>query len=124
LGQEFIGGLVMRKASKGKFKWAIESFFMHNRAELPRDRSFKIRGDRPPVEGKLTAQDVRDAYLAASPYFKSIIIFKWQTFLDNARIIYANEHCNDQIVQQMQEGRDPVRLDIPGRKENENETEG
>jgi len=124
LMQEFIGSLVMRKASKGKFKWAVESFFMHNRAELPRDGSFKIRGDRPPVEGKLTAQDVRDAYLAASPYFKSIIIFKWQTFLDNARIIYANEHCADQIVQQMQEGRDPVRLDIPGRKENENETEG
>ena len=42
LEQEFIGGLVMRKASKGKFKWAIESFFMHNRAELPRDK-----GNRP-----------------------------------------------------------------------------
>jgi hypothetical protein len=53
LKQEFIGGLVMRKASKAKFQWAIDSFFMHNRAELPRDRSFKIRGDRPPVEGKL-----------------------------------------------------------------------
>lgn len=39
LKQEFIGGLIMRKASKGKFQWAIDSFFMHNRAELPRDRS-------------------------------------------------------------------------------------
>jgi hypothetical protein len=51
-------------------------------------------------------------------------VFKWQSFLDNSRMIYANEHCSDQIVQQIQEGRDPVRIDIPGRKETENDTSG
>ena len=49
LKQAFLGSLVLRKSSKQKMDWAIDSFFMHNRAELPKDRSFKIRGDRPPV---------------------------------------------------------------------------
>jgi hypothetical protein len=51
-------------------------------------------------------------------------MFKWQSFLDNARVIYVNEHCGDLVVQQMQEGRDPIRIDVPGRKENENDTGG
>jgi hypothetical protein len=51
-------------------------------------------------------------------------MFKLQSFLHNARVIYANEHCSDQIVRQMQEERFPVRIDIPGRKENENDTSG
>jgi len=56
--QEFIGTLVGRKASKQKTHWAVTSFFRHNRCALPTDPSFKIRGDRPPVEGKLTVRDI------------------------------------------------------------------
>jgi hypothetical protein len=51
-------------------------------------------------------------------------MFKWQSFLDNARIIYVNENRSDQIVRQIQEGRCPILIEIPGRKENENDTEG
>ena len=44
--------------------------------------------------------------------------------MDNARITYANEHCSDQIVKQMQTGICPIRIDMPGRKEYENDSAG
>jgi hypothetical protein len=51
LKQEFIGSLVMRKASKGKFQWAIDSFFMHNRAELPRTGASRSAETGRPLKG-------------------------------------------------------------------------
>jgi hypothetical protein len=56
--------------------------------------------------------------------YHSIILFKWQSLLDNARIIYADQHCSDQIVKQMQTRVHPVRINLPGRKEYENDTTG
>ncbi len=38
----------------------IRSFFIHNRAELPKDPNFRIRADVPPVKGTLTLENVRD----------------------------------------------------------------
>ena len=122
--QEFIGTLVGRKSSKGKTHWAVTSFFRHNRCALPVDPSFKIRGDRPPVEGKLTVQDIVEAYHAATIRYKSIILFQWQSLLDNSRLIYANRFKADDIVRQIREGVHPVRVEMPGRKENENDPRG
>ena len=122
--QAYVGSLVLRKSSKEKAYSVIRSYFRHNRCALPEDPSFRIKGDRPPVEAKLTVQDVVEAAHTATIRYRSIILFKWQSLLDNARIIYANQHCSDQIVKQMQSGVHPVRIDLPGRKEYENDTAG
>jgi hypothetical protein len=122
--QEFIGTLIGRKSSNGKTHWAVTSFFRHNRCALPIDPSFKIRGDRPPVEGKLTVPDIVEAYHAASIRYKSIILFQWQSLLDNSRLIYANRFKADEIVKQIQQRIHPVRIEMPGRKENENDPRG
>jgi hypothetical protein len=122
--QEFIGTLVGRKSSKEKTHWAVTSFFRHNRCALPSDPSFKIRGDRPPVEGRLTVQDIVEAYHAATVRYKSIILVQWQSMLDNSRLLWMNENRSDQVVSQIQQGICPVRIDMPGRKENENDTRG
>lgn len=124
LAQEFIGSLVGCKSSKEKTFWAIRSFFMHNRCALPADPSFRIRGDRPPIEGRLTVPNIVEAYHAATIRYKSIIMFKWQSMLDNSRLIWMNRNKSDEIVRQIQQGIHPVRIDLPGRKENENDTAG
>jgi hypothetical protein len=122
--QSYIGGLVLRKSSKQKAHSVIRSFFAHNRCALPEDPSFRIRGDRPPVDAKLTVDDIVGACHAATIRYQSIILVKWQSFLDNARLFYINTHCANEIVKQIQMGTHPVRIDLAGRKETENDTEG
>ena len=122
--QSYVNSRVLRKSSKRKAYSVIRSFFMHNRCALPVDLSFRVRGDRPPVEGKLTVKDVLEAHHAASVRYRSIILFKWQSFLDNERLIYANRHCADDVVKQIQTGVHPVRVELQGRKSNENDSEG
>ena len=53
-----------------------------------------------------------------------MILFRWQSLLDNEQLIYANLRCSDQNVRQPKEGVHPIRIDLPGRKSTENDTEG
>jgi hypothetical protein len=52
------------------------------------------------------------------------VIFKWQSFLDSERLEYVNRNLGDQVIAEMKRGTCPIRLDLPGRKENENDIEG
>jgi len=114
----------MRKNSKRKAYSVIRSFFVHNRCELPRDPSFRIRGDKPPVIAKLAVADIAEVAMAAKGPYRSMILCKWQTMLDCARLEYANLNCAGQIVDQLKADTHPVRIDLPGRKANENDAEG
>lgn len=124
LVQSYVNSLILRKNSKRKSYSAIRSFFAHNRCALPQYNSFRIRGDRPPVEARLTVNDVTAACHAAGIRNRSVILFKWQSFLDNERLIYASRCCAEQVVKQIQMGIHPVRVDLAGRKSGENDSEG
>lgn len=124
MAQAYLQSLVARKNTKRKAYSVIRSFFAHNRCALPEDPSFRVKGDRPPVAGCLTVPDLVEAVHAATLRFRSIILVKWQSFLDTSRLIYANQHCAEQIVSQMQTDIHPVRLELPGRKSKENDTDG
>jgi hypothetical protein len=113
-----------RKNSKRKAYSVIRSYFMQNRAALPVDPAFRIRGDPQPVQGKLTAKDILETVHAADPRYRSVMLFKGQSFQDNERTEYINRHRSDQVVSQIQSGVHPVRVDLPGRKINENDQEG
>ena len=63
--QKYITGLVLRKSSKRKAYSVLRSYFAHNRCALLPDPSFRIRGDKPPVEGKLTISDILEITHAA-----------------------------------------------------------
>jgi hypothetical protein len=58
--QKYVSGLVLRKSSKRKAYSVVRSFFLHNRCALPPDPSFRVRGDKPSVQGKLTSADILD----------------------------------------------------------------
>jgi hypothetical protein len=55
--QRYVNTLVLRKSSKRKAYSVVRSFFLHNRCALPQDPSFHVRGDKPSVQGKLSASD-------------------------------------------------------------------
>lgn len=122
--QQYVNSLILRKSSKRKAYSVIRSFFVHNRCGLPTDPSFHIRGDRPPVQAKLSATDIYEVLLAAEPRYRSMTLFKWQSFQDNARLIYISTHCAEQVVDQIKSNRHPLRVDLPGRKSNTNDAEG
>ena len=122
--QEYINGLNLRKSSKRKAYSVIRPFFNHNRCALPPDTTFRIRSDKPPVQAKLSIQDIADVIATSNLRYRSLILFKWQSLLDNERLIFANLHCSDQILKQIKNNEHPVRIDLPGRKSNENDTEG
>jgi hypothetical protein len=88
------------------------------------DPNFRIRGDKPPVQGKLGVGDIVEVYHAASPRNRSLVIFKWQSFLDSERLEYVNNQLAEHVVAEMKRGECPIKLDLPGRKENENDPEG
>jgi len=124
LVQSYVSSLRCRKATKDRAYSVVRSFFLHNRCALPQDRAFRIHGDQPPVTPRLTVENIIELYHAANLCYKSAIIVKWQGFLDNARLIYVGQHLTEQIVTQIQEGVQPVRLDLPGRKANKYDREG
>jgi hypothetical protein len=102
----------------------IKSYFSHYRATLPLDPSFHIRDDFPPVQIELTAADILEVIHAADLRYRNMILVKWQSYSDNERLICANLHCGDQLVEHLQADIHPAKLDLPGRKSNENDPEG
>jgi len=56
--QQYVNSLILRKSSKRKAYSVIRSFFVHN-------PSFYIRGDKPPVQAKLSPTDIYEILLAA-----------------------------------------------------------
>jgi len=122
--QEYIGTLKGRKSSKRKAYSVVRSYFSHNYCALPSDPNFRIHGDKPPVQGKLTVNDIVEIYHAASLRNRSLVMFKWQSFMDSERLEYVNRNLADHVVAEMKKGTCPIKLTLPGRKENENDIEG
>ena len=44
-------------------------------------------------EGRLRVADILEVLQAADFRYSSMILFKWQSFADNERLIYANRYC-------------------------------
>jgi len=122
--QSYVSNLKLAKATKKKAYTVVRSFFAHNRASLPDDPTFRMHGERPPVTPRLSLDNILEICHASNLCYRSAILVKWQAFLDNARLIYVGKHLGEQVVSQIQRGVEPVRLDLPGRKANENESEG
>lgn len=66
--QTYVGQLNLRKSSKKKAYCVVKSFFSHNRCALPSDPAFRLRGDKPPVQAKLTVKDVLGSGCPDAPH--------------------------------------------------------
>jgi integrase len=100
---------------KGRYA-AIRSFFQHNRAELPRDPSFRLKGDKPPIQKLLTVENVRDMCLAMNPTYRAIVLSMLQGGMGVSEFEAWNLTGLESLRAQLRKDPEFIRIDLPGRK--------
>ena len=104
----------------------VRSFFVHNRAELPKDKNYTIRPTHEPVRGSLTVEEVKQVILSSDPAHQAAYLVMFQAALDQETFTYWNLNGYDSLMEQIvkmdglpREER-AVKLDLPGRKHTKN----
>lgn len=121
LAQEFCSSLGGRLSSKRRYYSTIRSFFMHNRADLPLDRSFQLRSDVPKSKGKLNPENFRALLGGCSRMYRAIFLCMFQGAMDEEGFYYWNMTGLGDLRKQMDSGARILRVDLPGRKKNRND---
>jgi integrase len=112
-----------RKGTKENMLKCVRSFFEHNRAGLPRDKSFKLRSEKPMVPNLLTVEEIRRVALASNKTFRAAFMVMLGGGLDQESMVYWSDNGWPDLKRQLAERRDPIRITIPGRKASKNEIE-
>lgn len=119
--QEWVSAMHhLRLNSKKASYAAVRSFFLHNRIELPRDKSFRIRSDVPAVQGTLSLEEVRKVILASNECYQAVFTAMFQGALDRSGFDYWNRTGWESLKEQLREEADVVKIDLPGRKKEKN----
>lgn len=105
---------------KRKVLSTIRSFFIHNRAPLPPDPSYKLRSEKEPVVSRLDVEEFRRIVLASNPLYRAVWLCMLQSGMGSNELIYWSNHGWRSLQRQLREGRYPIRIDLPGRKHNRN----
>jgi len=113
-------GKEVRLSTKQRNYAILRSFFMHARAELPRDPSFNLRSKEPPVKGILSLEDLRKVCLKSNRAYRAIYLSMFQGGMDRASFEHWNLSGLSDLMQQINRGKEVVKIDLPGRKHNRN----
>jgi len=97
----------------------VRSFFMHNRAPLPRAKVI-LRPSRSPIIGLLTRDIIKQVILSSNTRYKAIFTLMFQASLDQEMFQMWNEAPDSftKLQAQLDKGHDIVKIDLPGRKAN------
>jgi hypothetical protein len=109
-----------RRKTKATCYTALRSFFNHNRVLLPVDSSFRIRGDTPPTERKITIPDLRRLIELATQPMRSMILVKWSGLLDTEGLIHFSNHYAGSVAEVLKANEPCLKIEIPGRKSSRN----
>ena len=113
-----MSGLTYR--SKKLYYSTILSFFLHNRVELPKDKSFKIRGDKPKTPSFLRPEHIKQAVLAANPMYGALITCMMGGAMGISEVLEWSNIGWTRLREQLIEGLDIIKVDLPGRKSEKN----
>ena len=119
--QRYIGTLNGRTSAKKTNYATLKSFFMHSRAELPKDPAFNIRGDTPKVVGKLTIENIRDMVNASSRLYRAVYLAMFQGGMDGEGIVFWSNNGYKDLLEQLRKDPETIKIQLPGRKKRRNE---
>jgi len=102
--------------SKQLMKSAIYSFYAANHVPLPRDINFTVHGDRATVNGYLSVEELRQIILSSNELFQAVFTIMWQACMGAEEFTYFNTHSWPQVKEQLDQGKQLIRVDLPGRK--------
>ena len=120
LAERFVSELDGRVTYKRRCLTAIRSFFLHNRAPLPQDPSFRLRGSRPKTVGRLTVDEFRLLLGGFNPLYRAVFLCMFQGGMGLGEVVYWSMNGWDSLVRQLDRGATLVRVDLPGRKRRRN----
>jgi integrase len=121
LVQKYVLGFTASKNYKQRVYSSIRSFFMHNRAELPVDRSFHLRGDKPKTQGQLTVEDLRKVVLSLDPCHRAVFLCMFASGMGEEELVYWSNNGWESLREQLKDDAGIIRVSLPGRKRSRNE---
>jgi len=110
----------LRPRSVRKNYTDIRSFFMHNRAELPRDPGFRVRGDKPRVVGRLDADVIRRVVDGCNPMYSALFLCMFCGGLGWGELDYWNQNGLESVRREFGARNGYLFVDLPGRKKQRN----
>ena len=118
--QEYIRSKGGRVGYKKRVYSGIRSFFMHNRAELPRDAGFSIQGDKGRVVGSLTVEEFKLVLGSCNPMYRALYLCMFQGGMGVGEVLFWNENGLESLQSQLRANGHHIKIDLPGRKKMRN----
>ena len=118
--QKYILELKGRESYLRRTYAALRSFFLHNRAELPRDPSFMIMSDIPKSVGFLSIDDFKKIFHSSNSMYRAIFVCMFQGAMGLGEFDYWNTVDFENTFRQLRKDPDIIRINLPGRKKTRN----
>jgi len=118
--QQWILNANGRLGTKQHMYSAVRSFYMHNRVPLPKDVTFKIKGDKPPILTELTVDELRKIILSSNDTYQAIYLCMFQASMGCNEFLHFNTQGWKTIKPQLEEGKQRLKVTFPGRKHAKN----
>lgn len=114
--QSYIRQRDLRVKTKQCIHAAVRSFYEYNRAPLPSDKKFKMRSDKPPVQGKLDVQGVRKILEASNCRYRAAILCMFQGGMGAHEFEHFNTTAWPDVEKQLKENQPYIVVSQLGRK--------
>jgi len=108
----------IRVSTKQMMYSCVRSFYAYRRAELPRDKAFKIRSTTAPVEGVLNIEGLKKIILSSNLLYQAVFTTMFQSGMGWQQFQHFNEVDGWQQIQKhiFKEDHKPILIRLPARK--------
>jgi len=117
--QSWVNGQRLRGGTKRLYLSHIRSFFLHNMAELPGDRSFSFRSDVPAVNGDMNCECFNRILLNCNKRDRAVFLMMAQGIMGEGEVVYVSNFQARHVLKCLSKGG-IFKVALPGRKKNRN----
>ncbi len=118
--QRYVGNLDLRASSKQRQYVGLRSLFAHNRAILPKDPTFTVKSNHLPVEGTLTAEEIRDMILSCNKLYRAVFLCMFQGGMGLDELKHWNHNGLSKLQDALRGNPEVIRVNLSGRKRKKN----